>query len=58
MKDSVIFPPSSQHISSKEKYNRYANEHYKNFCAQAKARNTIIQKNSPSLDINMHDVLE
>ena len=58
VKDLVIAPPSSQHISKKTKCNRLTNEFHKKFYAQGKSCNFFLQKYLPSLDTTMHDVLE
>ena len=58
MKDPIIVSPSSQQISSKTKHNRSSNECHKKCHAQAKDHNFILQKALPSLNTNMHDMLE
>ena len=58
MKDSMIDPPSSQHISSKSKHNFSSKKYHKKIHAQAISFNVVIKFILPSLDTTMHDVLD
>lgn len=58
MKEPVVVPPSSQHISNETKCNQSTNEHYKKHRAQAKAHAFVLPSSLPSFDQPMHDVLE